>query len=148
MPSRVGSTDMHTNSQRKRQQAQELPKFQPDRIPALRRGSRHKVQLLTKKLFVIEPVGKGGKIVLLKWHMTISTNCRVGPIHAQEQLANAKQMPWFCFVYRWVGAYFLFGFDLVFLFYWFSFFLVYLFWFLVGFFSCFSFEKEREITWS
>lgn len=43
----------YTNSWTQRQQAQDLYKFKPDKILALKRGTEHKVPLLTKKLFAV-----------------------------------------------------------------------------------------------
>lgn len=60
------ATFRHNSSQRQWQDEQDLCKFQPDNIPALRRGNQHKFSSLIKKLLTIYFRGKKNNISLIE----------------------------------------------------------------------------------
>lgn len=72
--SRHNRTDAHKNSQRWWRHAQVLNRFKPDRLSALRGGSRHGVPPLTKRLLVIATLWQLEKANILHWSVSGSIN--------------------------------------------------------------------------
>lgn len=130
-------TNPHMNSQKLRQYVQALYKFNPDKVSALRRGSRHKIPPLTKKLFAVNTCWEG-KISFLQWSVTGNINHTArqtwcSGIVAQHTTGSMDFWCTFCFG---------FCIDLVWVFsYWFSSLPTFIF--FPGFFFFFFWEREH-----
>ena len=77
------------NSQGPWQHTHNLYRFKPDKIPALRRGSKHRVSLLIRKLHTPYLLGKGKPV----FYSGVSLDIPTTPRRAlcPERLVNAKQ---------------------------------------------------------
>lgn len=71
-------TATHLTSQRLVHYTHDLYRFQADEAPAPRRGSRHGVLLLTKKLFETDISWPKGKINVLQWRVIVCIDHSLG----------------------------------------------------------------------
>lgn len=122
--SRPNGTNVHMNSQRRWQHAQTPFSFKSDKIQTWRRGSRHQVPALTKK---VSSTGSAGReISVFSNGVILGTSVTLhGKPHAKGQLENTTltccfalltfillflQVFWFCFVFEggrawsWTGS--------------------------------------------